>query len=84
MTQRSPVGAAESQRYGVIICFNSTCMNLPDGVEQMENVVSNLRKELGKIRAGRAKPDVLDTVMVEAYESQMPISHKPVNPQRAN
>ncbi len=50
-------------------------MDLPNGVEQMENVVANLRKELGKIRVGRAKPDVLDAVMVEAYESKMPVSH---------
>lgn len=50
-------------------------MDLPVGVEKMKGVVGALKDELGKIRAGRANPEVLDGVMVEAYESKMPIAH---------
>lgn len=50
-------------------------MDLSDGKSKMDEVVSNLRLELGKIRAGRANPNVLDGVEVEAYDSKMPISH---------
>ena len=50
-------------------------MELSDGVSSMEDVISSLSEELGKIRAGRATPDIVEAVTVEVYESQMPISH---------
>lgn len=52
-----------------------TNMELSEGVSNMDSIVSNLREELGKIRTGRATPEIVESVTVEVYESQMPISH---------
>lgn len=40
----------------------------------MGKAISNLKTELGKIRTGRATTALLDTIMVDAYESRMPLS----------
>lgn len=42
--------------------------------EQMENAVSHLQKELANIRAGKASPAMLRSVMVDYYGSQTPLS----------
>lgn len=41
--------------------------------EQMQNAVDHLVKELRSIRAGKASPAMLSTVMVEYYGSQTPL-----------
>ncbi|NVJ88784.1 MAG: ribosome recycling factor [Flavobacteriaceae bacterium] len=42
--------------------------------EAMNKAISHLEKELVSIRAGRATPAMLSTVMVEYYGSQTPLS----------
>lgn len=40
----------------------------------MDAAINHLHKELLKIRAGKASPAMLNGVMVEAYEMQMPLN----------
>ena len=40
----------------------------------MEKALENSKKEFSSIRSGKASPNLLDTVRVEAYGQQMPIS----------
>ncbi len=42
--------------------------------EHMDNAVSHLKKELANIRAGKASPAMLRSVMVDYYGSQTPLS----------
>lgn len=42
--------------------------------ESMNNSISHLEKELTKIRAGKANPNMLDSVYVDYYGSQTPLS----------
>ncbi len=42
--------------------------------EKMEHAISHLDKELVHIRAGKASPRMLDTVLVNYYDSMVPIS----------
>jgi ribosome recycling factor len=42
--------------------------------EGMDNAISHLKKELVKIRAGKANPSMLSSVMVDYYGSQTPLS----------
>lgn len=42
--------------------------------EGMKRAIDHMRIELGKIRTGRANPAVLDSVRVDYYGSQVPIS----------
>jgi ribosome recycling factor len=42
--------------------------------EQMEAAIAHLQKELASIRAGKASPAMLSTVMVDYYGSQTPLS----------
>lgn len=42
--------------------------------ESMDKTLSHLRAELLKIRAGKASPSMLDSVMVEAYGASSPLS----------
>lgn len=42
--------------------------------EHMDNAVEHLNKELANIRAGRASPAMLRSVMVDYYGSQTPLS----------
>jgi len=42
--------------------------------EQMDSAVSHLKKELANIRAGKASPAMLRSVMVDYYGSQTPLS----------
>jgi ribosome recycling factor len=40
----------------------------------MDKALENSKREFGSIRSGKATPTLLDTVRVEAYGQQMPIS----------
>ncbi len=42
--------------------------------DQMQKAIAHLEAELLKIRAGKANPQMLDSVMVEYYGSGMPIN----------
>lgn len=42
--------------------------------EQMQSAIEALGREFGRIRSGRASPNLVDKVMVEAYGSEMPMS----------
>ncbi len=42
--------------------------------EQMENAIDHLKKELANIRAGKASPSMLRSVMVDYYGSQTPLA----------
>lgn len=42
--------------------------------EQMDNAVAHLIKEMANIRAGKASPTMLKSVMVEYYGSQTPLN----------
>jgi ribosome recycling factor len=47
---------------------------IADLKRRMEGAVASLQHELSGLRAGRASPALLDSVVVEAYGSKMPIS----------
>jgi len=46
---------------------------LEETKEGMENAISHLKKQLSNIRAGKASPNMLGSVMVEYYGSQTPL-----------
>ena len=48
-------------------------MKLADHKPEFQKVVEHLRHELSSLRTGRAHPALLDGVMVEAYNSQVPL-----------
>ena len=43
--------------------------------EHMDNAVAHLKKELLNIRAGKASPSMLRSIMVDYYGSQTPLRH---------
>ncbi|MCP4354999.1 MAG: ribosome recycling factor [Proteobacteria bacterium] len=45
-----------------------------DTQSRMEKAESSLRHELSTLRTGRATPDILNGVMVDAYGSKMPLA----------
>ncbi|MEO9952600.1 ribosome recycling factor [Nonlabens sp.] len=47
---------------------------LDSAKENMDNAITHLEKELLSIRAGKATPAMLSTVMVDYYGSQTPLS----------
>lgn len=49
-------------------------MALDDAKESMEQVLVHLEAELSKVRAGRANPSMLSSVMVDYYGSPTPLS----------
>ena len=49
-------------------------MILDEASESMSGSIEHLEKELGKIRAGRANPSMLSSVMVDYYGSPTPLS----------
>ncbi len=49
-------------------------MMLSEARSSMDRALDHLQKELGKIRAGKANPSMLTSVMVEAYGIQSPIN----------
>lgn len=42
--------------------------------ESMEAAIAHLKKELGKIRAGKAHPSMLDTIYVDYYGASTPLN----------
>ncbi len=42
--------------------------------ENMENAISHLEKELGKIRAGKASPDILNGIFIDYYGVNTPLN----------
>lgn len=49
-------------------------MLMDEAKESMNKAIDHLHKELSKIRAGKANPSMLSSVMVEAYGIQSPIN----------
>ncbi len=49
-------------------------MALSEAKEAMEETLAHLKHELLKVRAGRATPSMLDSVMVEYYGTPTPLS----------
>ena len=49
-------------------------MILEEAQNGMDKAISHLNLELGKIRAGRANPSMLDSVKVDYYGSLTPLS----------
>lgn len=49
-------------------------VNFNDLKRRMEGALSALKSELNSLRTGRASASLLDTIMVDAYGSQMPIN----------
>lgn len=47
---------------------------LEETKEGMEKAIAHLKKQLGNIRAGKASPSMLGSVMVEYYGSQTPLN----------
>jgi ribosome recycling factor len=45
-----------------------------DTSKRMDSAIETYKKELGGLRTGRASPQLLDPVMVDAYGSKMPLS----------
>lgn len=54
--------------------MSENSVNFDDLTRRMEGALSSLQSELNSLRTGRASASLLDSVMVEAYGSQMPIS----------
>ena len=46
---------------------------LDSAQEAMDNAISHLEKQLGNIRAGKARPSMLGSVMVDYYGSLTPL-----------
>ncbi len=42
--------------------------------DRMQKTLESVKREFGTIRTGKATPQLLDTVMVEAYGSSMPLN----------
>ena len=42
--------------------------------DKMASALSHFEEELKKVRTGRAHPDMLDSIIVEAYGSRMPLN----------
>lgn len=49
-------------------------MNIGDLKRRMEGALASLKTEFGGLRTGRASANLLDTVMVNAYGSSVPIN----------
>lgn len=47
---------------------------LKNMTEKMENAISILQRNLATVRAGRANPSLLDSVLVEYYGTQTPLN----------
>ena len=47
---------------------------LESAKSQMEKTIAHLESDLAKIRAGKANPQMLDNIMVDAYGSKTPLS----------
>ena len=47
---------------------------LEEAIEGMDKAIAHLKKQLSNIRAGKASPSMLGSVMVEYYGSQTPLN----------
>ena len=52
----------------------STSQILKDAKAGMEKALENSKKEFAGIRSGKASPNMLDTIKVEAYGSFLPLN----------
>lgn len=43
-------------------------------IERFKKVIDSFDREIGKIKTGRANPNILDDIMVDAYGSRTPIN----------
>ena len=48
--------------------------SLQKAKQRMESALESLRREFGGVRTGKASPQLLDTVRVEAYGSKVPLN----------
>lgn len=48
-------------------------MRISDHKEEFDKAIEHLQHELSNLRTGRANPSMVDSVMVEAYGSDMPL-----------
>jgi ribosome recycling factor len=51
-----------------------TTFDLGDVKRRMQGAINALKHDLGSLRTGRASPNLLDPIQVEAYGAMMPIS----------
>ncbi len=49
-------------------------VNLDECKKKMDSALEVLKREFGGLRTGRASPNLLDAIKVDAYGSEMPIS----------
>lgn len=49
-------------------------LHIKDASQSMEKAISHLEVELGKMRAGRANPQMFDGLVVDYYGSPTPIA----------
>lgn len=47
---------------------------MEEAKEQMQNAIAHLENELAKVRAGRANPKILNTVLVDYYGNMTPLT----------
>lgn len=52
----------------------ATTFDLADVKRRMQGAINALKNDLGSLRTGRASPNLLDPIQVDAYGSPMPIS----------
>lgn len=52
----------------------SVVQDIPELRRRMEGAIKSLQHEFGGLRTGRASANLLDTIVVEAYGSQMPLN----------
>ena len=50
-------------------------IDLDDLQRRMDGAMASLKADFSSLRTGRASASILDTVMVDAYDSQMPLNH---------
>lgn len=58
----------------VVKRMSDSPINFNDIKRRMEGAVSALHSELASLRTGRASANLLDTIMVDAYGSKMPLN----------
>jgi ribosome recycling factor len=60
--------------FNYLIMTEEVQLVLDDAIERMDKAVDHLDKELGKIRAGKANPQMLDGLMIDYYGSMTPLT----------
>ncbi|BAH38815.1 MAG TPA: ribosome recycling factor [Gemmatimonas sp.] len=54
--------------------MSTTAQILKDAKSGMEKAIENSKKEFSSVRSGKASPNMLDTIKVEAYGSFVPLN----------